>query len=121
MVRWMLKDALKDANLSELLETDNATSALQTLREAAKTAKPFDYILCDWHMPDVSGLELLKLCRDDKNLNGLKFILVSADSDGAAIETARQAGAFDYLLKPWTKASLGTILNHMREHYKVVA
>lgn len=70
------------------------------------TRASFDLILCDWEMPEMSGLELLTWCRAQDNLQSVPFIMVTSRSDKSNVIQAIQAGTNDYIGKPFSSEQL---------------
>ena len=68
----------------------------------------FDLILCDWEMPEMSGLELLTWCRQQDAMKTLPFIMVTSRGDKENVVQAIQAGVSDYVGKPFTNEQLLT-------------
>ncbi|MGV8916810.1 MAG: response regulator [Pseudomonas sp.] len=68
----------------------------------------FDLVLCDWEMPEMSGLELLTWCRQQENLKGMPFIMVTSRGDKENVVQAIQAGVTDFIGKPFTNEQLLT-------------
>ena len=68
----------------------------------------FDLVLCDWEMPEMSGLELLTWCRGQDNLKALPFIMVTSRGDKENVVQAIQAGVTDFIGKPFTNEQLLT-------------
>lgn len=68
----------------------------------------FDLILCDWEMPEMSGLELLSWCRSQDNLKTTPFIMVTSRGDKENVVQAIQAGVSDYIGKPFSNEQLIT-------------
>jgi CheY-like chemotaxis protein len=68
----------------------------------------FDLVLCDWEMPEMSGLELLTWCREQPNLKTLPFIMVTSRGDKENVVQAIQAGVTDFIGKPFTNEQLLT-------------
>ncbi len=64
--------------------------------------RPVDVILADWRMPEMSGLEMLKEIREKENLRDIPVIMLTAVADKEEIIKSIQAGATEYLLKPFT-------------------
>ena len=60
-----------------------------------------DIIICDWDMPDVTGIEVLEAVRAGERLKDTLFIMVTAETRAKNIKQAIAAGATDYLLKPF--------------------
>ncbi|MBJ7548381.1 response regulator, partial [Pseudomonas sp. OA3] len=67
-----------------------------------------DLILCDWEMPEMSGLELLTWCREQDNLKTTPFIMVTSRGDKENVVQAIQAGVSDYIGKPFSNEQLVT-------------
>lgn len=72
------------------------------------TREAFDLVLCDWEMPEMSGLELLTWCRGQDNLKGLPFVMVTSRGDKENVVQAIQAGVSGYVSKPFTNEQLIT-------------
>jgi CheY-like chemotaxis protein len=68
----------------------------------------FDLVLCDWEMPEMSGLELLAWCRQQDNLKAMPFIMVTSRGDKENVVQAIQAGVTDFIGKPFTNEQLLT-------------
>jgi DNA-binding response OmpR family regulator len=65
-------------------------------------------VLCDWEMPEMSGLELLTWCREQDNLKTMQFIMVTSRGDKENVVQAIQAGVSGYVSKPFTNEQLLT-------------
>ncbi|MFP3517984.1 response regulator [Pseudomonas sp. SIMBA_077] len=74
--------------------------------QALLTREPFDLVLCDWEMPEMSGLELLTWCREQDRLKALPFIMVTSRGDKENVVQAIQAGVSDFVSKPFTNEQL---------------
>ena len=70
------------------------------------TREAFDLVLCDWEMPEISGLELLSWCREQDRLKTLPFIMVTSRGDKENVIQAIQAGVSDFVSKPFTNEQL---------------
>ncbi len=105
-VRVAMKVMLKEYGYNSVFMAENGLEALEKLREAASTENPFGLVLCDWSMPKMDGLELLKACRSDSLLQKLAIILVTVEKDIVKVKAALSEGATDYLLKPVSAESL---------------
>jgi CheY-like chemotaxis protein len=68
----------------------------------------FDLVLCDWEMPEMSGLELLSWCREQDSLKGMPFVMVTSRGDKENVVQAIQAGVSGYVSKPFTNEQLIT-------------
>lgn len=66
----------------------------------------FDLVLCDWEMPEMSGLELLTWCREQPHLKSMPFVMVTSRGDKENVVQAIQAGVSGYVSKPFTNEQL---------------
>jgi two-component system chemotaxis response regulator CheY len=87
----------------EVCEASNGREALDVL-EAEKAA--VDLVLADWNMPEMNGLELVKRLRQDTEYAKLKVIMVTTETEMGQMASALDAGANEYVMKPFTKSIL---------------
>ena len=66
----------------------------------------FEFVVSDWNMPNMTGIELLKAVRADNNLKHLPFLMITAEAKRENIIEAATAGASGYIVKPFTAATL---------------
>lgn len=95
-MRNMTKAVLWDAGFTCLHDTDDGANALKLMK-----TKGYDLIICDWAMPIMSGLDLLKAVRHDDSLNTISFLMVTASSDIEHVKKAIAEGVTDYITKPF--------------------
>ncbi|AXP06315.1 response regulator [Pseudomonas fluorescens] len=76
--------------------------------QALLAREAFDLVLCDWEMPEMSGLELLTWCRQQDTLKGMPFVMVTSRGDKENVVQAIQAGVSGYVSKPFTNEQLLT-------------
>ena len=100
LVKKSLRDNFPGMQIEEAVNGRKAQFAL------AKQA--FDLILCDWEMPEMSGLELLTWCRGHASYKSIPFIMVTSRGDKENVVQAIQAGVSDYIGKPFTNEQLYT-------------
>jgi two-component system chemotaxis response regulator CheY len=91
------------ANVHSAKDGFEAQSLLKKLQSQNQEVK---LILCDWNMPKMSGLELLKIVRKDAVLWDVPFFLITANRDKAHILTAIKSGVSGYIMKPVAHAQL---------------
>jgi len=87
----------------EICEAGNGIEALAVMA-AEKDA--VDLALVDWNMPEMNGFELLKELRANNNLASLKVIMVTTETEMGQMASALEAGANEYVMKPFTKEIL---------------
>ena len=95
-MRNMSKAILWDAGFKNIKGTDNGSNALKLIKKSH-----VDLVICDWEMPVMSGLELLKAVRNDESLNSLLFLMLTSSSDIEHVKKAIAAGVTGYITKPF--------------------
>ncbi|MDZ3994659.1 response regulator [Pseudomonas sp. Teo4] len=100
LVRKCLRNAFPGMVIDDAV---NGRKAMATLSK-----EPFDLVLCDWEMPEMSGLELLTWCRQQPEMKNLQFIMVTSRGDKENVIQAIQAGVSDFVGKPFTNEQLLT-------------
>lgn len=100
-MRRIIKNILREIGYNNVEEADDGTTALEKLR----TAK-FDFVVTDWNMPNMPGIELLKAIRSDGALRDTPVLMVTAEAAKENIVSAVQAGVNNYIVKPFTAAAL---------------
>lgn len=100
-MRRIVKNLLRDLGFTNMLEADDGLTALPIL----KTGK-IEFLVTDWNMPGMSGLELLKKVREDEQLKHIPVLMVTAEAKREQIIMAAQAGVNGYVVKPFTAATL---------------
>ena len=103
-IRDLVKKCLR--NYFPGIRTEDAVNGKKAQAMLAKEA--FDLVLCDWEMPEMSGLELLTWCREQDNLKTMPFIMVTSRGDKDNVIQAIQAGVSGYVSKPFTNEQLLT-------------
>jgi two-component system chemotaxis response regulator CheY len=100
-MRRIVINLLKELGYSNIEEAEDGAVALKKLQ-----AEKFDFVVTDWNMPNMSGLELLQAIRADGALKHLPVLLVTAEAKNDNIVAAAQAGASGYIVKPFTAVTL---------------
>ena len=92
---------LKELGFSNVDEAEDGAIALQKLH-----AGGFEFVVTDWNMPNMDGLQLLKAIRGAPTLKHLPVMMITAEAKKENIIAAAQAGASGYIVKPFTAATL---------------
>ncbi|ARU57561.1 chemotaxis response regulator receiver CheY [Oleiphilus messinensis] len=100
-MRRIIKNLLRDLGFTNADEADDGSTALPMLQ----TGK-YDFLVTDWNMPGMTGIDLLKAVRADDNLKSLPVLMVTAEAKRDQIVAAAQAGVNGYVVKPFTAAVL---------------
>lgn len=109
-MRRIVRNLLKELGYSNVEEAEDGVDALAKLRE-----NKFDFVVSDWNMPNLDGLEMLKQIRQDDALKHLPVLMVTAEAKKENIIEAAQAGASGYVVKPFTAGTLEEKLNKIFE------
>ncbi|OUR66535.1 response regulator [Bermanella sp. 47_1433_sub80_T6] len=100
-MRRIIKNLLRDLGFTNTSEADDGNTALPMLQSGN-----FDFLVTDWNMPGMTGIELLKHVREDERLKDLPVLMVTAEAKRDQIVAAAQAGVNGYVIKPFTAAVL---------------
>ncbi len=100
-MRRIIKNLLRDLGFSNTSEADDGNTALPMLKSGG-----FDFLVSDWNMPGMQGIDLLKAVRSDPDLSTLPVLLVTAESKKEQIIEAAQAGVNGYIVKPFNATTL---------------
>ncbi|CAQ84772.1 MULTISPECIES: chemotaxis response regulator CheY [Photorhabdus] len=109
-MRRIVRNLLKELGFNNVEEAQDGSEALTKIRSSQ-----FDFIISDWNMPNMDGLELLKIIREDAQLAKIPVLMVTAEAKKENIIAAAQAGASGYVVKPFTAATLEEKLNKIFE------
>ena len=102
--REVVKLQLKELGYSQFLEADDGLTALNVLIDG--TQGPIDLVICDWHMKQMSGMQLLLKVRALEQFKKLPFLLITTEGQMEKVLDAIMAGVSDYIVKPVTKEML---------------
>jgi len=100
-MRRIVKNLLRDLGFTNTVEADDGKTALPILE-----AGGIDFLVTDWNMPGMTGIELLKAVRSNPDLVDLPVLMVTAEAKREQIIMAAQAGVNGYVIKPFTAATL---------------
>ena len=109
-MRRIVRNLLQDLGFKNVEEAEDGQDALTKLR-----ASTFDFVITDWNMPNLDGLQLLSEMRKDDALKAIPVLMVTAEAKKENIIAAAQAGANGYVVKPFTAATLEEKLNKIFE------
>ncbi len=96
-MRKVIRNLLKQGGFENVVEAEDGVAALKVLK-----SQQVDFIISDWNMPNMSGLELLKAVRCDDELKALPFLMVTAEALKDNVVAAVKAGVSNYIVKPFT-------------------
>jgi two-component system chemotaxis response regulator CheY len=96
-MRRIVKNLLKQLGYENIEEAEDGAQAYSKLKNGG-----FGFVVSDWNMPNMDGLELLKKVRSDPEIKDLPILMVTAEAEKEKVITAIQAGVNNYIVKPFT-------------------
>ena len=109
-MRKVIRNLLKQSGYENVVEAEDGLLALKALK-----SQKVDFIISDWNMPNMSGLELLKNVRADEELKFLPFLMVTAEALQENVVAAVKAGVSNYIVKPFTSETLDEKIKKIME------
>jgi two-component system chemotaxis response regulator CheY len=109
-MRRIVKNILKQLGYENILEADDGASALEVLKR-----EKIQFIISDWNMPQMSGIELLKTVRATEEWKDLPFLMVTAEGQKENVIEAVKNKVNNYILKPFTPETLMEKINKIFE------
>mgnify|MGYP001301394046 FL=1 len=113
-MRKLIKNVLKQIGISDVVEAENGKQVLDLLKK-----EQIELIVSDWIMPEMTGIEFLKLCKADDNLKKIPFIMVTAEAQKGNIMEAIKSGVDNYIVKPFTPEKLQEAINKAIQRAKM--
>jgi two-component system, chemotaxis family, chemotaxis protein CheY len=108
-MRKIIKNVLKQLNLENVVEAENGKHALTVLKK-----EEIDLIISDWIMPEMTGIDFLKACKEDESIKMIPFIMVTAEAQKDCIMEAIKSGVDNYIVKPFTPDKLKAAIDKAR-------
>lgn len=96
-MRRIIKNILRQLGLNNIVEADDGTTAWDTLNKDS-----IDFIISDWNMPQMTGIDLLRKVRGSEEFADIPFLMVTAEAQQENILEAVQAKVSNYIVKPFT-------------------
>ncbi len=96
-MRRIVKNLLKQLGYENFEEAEDGAQGYSKLENGG-----FGFVICDWNMPNMDGLEFLKKVRSNPELKETPFLMVTAEAEKEKVVTAIQAGVSNYIVKPFT-------------------
>jgi len=110
LTRTMVRAILKGIGFENILQAENGQEAVEHILHGN-----IEIVICDWNMPEGTGLEVLKTIRTDERFRDLPFIMLTAEAYRENVAAALSAGVTDYIVKPFTADVLAEKLNLVLE------
>ncbi len=105
-MRRIMRNILRGLEFRNILEAEDGAAAVRILE-----TQPVDLVISDWNMPKMTGLDLLRHLRGDEKTKDLPFLMVTAETQKESVVEAVKARVSNYILKPFTAATLAEKLS----------
>ena len=115
-MRRIIKNLLRDLGFNNTHEADDGSTALPLLQGG-----DYDFLVTDWNMPGMTGIDLLKAVRADENLASMPVLMVIAEQKREQIVEAASAGVNGYIVKPFTATTLKEKLDKIFDRLEATA
>ncbi|MGZ6291076.1 MAG: chemotaxis response regulator CheY [Syntrophales bacterium] len=112
-MRKVIRNLLKQSGYEDVTEAEDGVTAMSMLKSTK-----IDFVISDWNMPNMTGIELLRAVRSDKELSTMPFLMVTAESLKDNVVDAVKAGVSNYIVKPFTAEVLGEKIEKILETIK---
>lgn len=116
IVRRVLSNMCAEFGLKNLTAATDGADAWEKISNANP---PFELIICDWNMPNLSGFDLIEKARKDSRFEKLPFLMVTSESRPAQMEKAFKMGVDDYIAKPFNREMLLEKLEAIHKKHKI--
>jgi two-component system, chemotaxis family, chemotaxis protein CheY len=104
-MRKIIKNVLKQISIDNVVEAENGKHALSVLR-----SDDIDFIISDWIMPEMTGIEFLRACKEDETIKNIPFVMVTAEAQKDSVLEAIKSGVDNYIVKPFTPEKLKDVI-----------
>lgn len=101
-MRKIIKKAIKGMGDHEVIEAADGKEGLAELVKAYKAGSPVDFVISDWNMPNMTGIQLLDKVRSTELFRELPFLMITAESEMQNVTKAVQGGVSGFIIKPFT-------------------
>ena len=109
-MRRIIKNILRQLGYNNIVEADDGSTAWEVLNK-----EKIDFVISDWNMPQMPGIELLRKVRSSENFAEMPFLMVTAEAQQENIIEAVQAKVSNYIVKPFTAETLGQKIDKIFE------
>jgi two-component system chemotaxis response regulator CheY len=105
-MRKIIKNMLTQIGFTNISEANDGATGWPMIESAINEGKPYEFIVSDWNMPQMSGLDLLKTVRATPGLEKLPFLMITAEAEQGNVVIAVKAGVSNFIVKPFSAAVL---------------
>jgi two-component system chemotaxis response regulator CheY len=117
LIRHLVKKSLNELGYNNVEIAEDGEQGKELFLKAKDAKDPFEIVISDWKMPKMTGLELLKFVRAEKNLPNVAFIMLTAEGERSSIIDAVGEGVDAYIFKPFQKPDLEKAIQKILKKY----
>lgn len=100
MTITLVTSMLRGQGFSQIQSASNGQDAWDKITSAQDQGIPYDIVIMDWNMPVMSGYDVLRRCREDRTMNRMAIVMLTAENQKRNMLEASKAGATSYIVKP---------------------
>ena len=101
-MRRILINMLTELGFKDITQAQDGDIAWKVIKEKTQYKTPIEFIVSDWNMPNMSGIELLRKVRSDEQMKNVPFLMVTAENENEKVKEAVTAGVTNLIVKPFT-------------------
>ncbi len=101
-MRKIIKNMLGQIGFTNITEADDGATGLPMIEKATEIGEPYEFIVSDWNMPQLTGLDLLKKLRATEEYKKLPFLMITAEAEQGNVVIAVKAGVSNFIVKPFS-------------------
>lgn len=101
-MRKIIKNMLTQIGFTNIDQADDGATAWPKIQQAYEAGEPYEFIVSDWNMPGMSGLDLLKNVRATEEYKALPFLMITAEAEQGNVVIAVKAGVSNFIVKPFS-------------------
>ncbi|MBF0298073.1 MAG: response regulator [Oligoflexia bacterium] len=101
-MRKIIKNMLSQIGFKNITEADDGRKALEIIESAHKLGDPVEFILSDWNMPDLNGLDFLKILKQSEAHKNIPFLMITAEAEQGNVMIAVKSGVDNFIVKPFS-------------------
>jgi two-component system chemotaxis response regulator CheY len=105
-MRKIVKNMLSQMGFKHIYEAEDGKKALAIVEDASKLGEPIQFILSDWNMPEMNGLEFVQILKKSDQHKKIPFLMITAEAEQGNVMTAIKAGIDNFVVKPFSAAIL---------------
>lgn len=118
MMRMIVSEGLKNMDLGQVDVVNGGEEALSAIKTAVNSNEPYHITFLDWHMPDISGLDVLIQCRQNDEYKDMAIVMLTAEQEQQNVLKAIQSGATAYLIKPVSADALKSNIDKVLQWFE---